>query len=36
LFWSFVFSTVRTAATGLAYYSDHDGDGDDGDDYQDE
>jgi hypothetical protein len=36
LFWSFFSLTVRTAASGLAYYSDHYGDGDDGDDYQDE
>jgi len=35
LFRRFVFPTVRTAASGFAYYPDQDGDGDYGDDNQD-
>jgi len=36
LFWGVVSLAVRVAASGFAYYPDQDGNGDDGDDYQDE
>jgi hypothetical protein len=36
LFRGLVSLTVLSTASGFAYYTDQDGDGDDGDDYQDE